>query len=274
MQPSGTLNYFQNYMGDMKLNGTLYTGNGSVSYNVPLLGKKAFDFDRDSHVTFNGDILNPSLSVTASNEMKANIQSGGNSRLVNFLVTLKIGNTLEAPSVNFDLSTNDDMSIANELQSMTAEQRQQQAMNMLLTGTYTGPNTKSVNGNMVNSQLYSLLTSQLNKFASNYIKGVDVNFGVNEYETGMNGNTTTNTSYSYQVSKSLINNRFKIVVGGNYSTNASADENFQQNLISDIAFEYILKQTNNMSLNARLFRHTGFESILEGEITETVSVSR
>lgn len=267
--PSGTLNYFQNYMGDMKLSGTLYTGTGSVSYNVPLLGKKAFDFSRDSHVTFNGDILNPSLAVSASNEMKANIQSGGSSRLVNFLVTLNIGNTLEAPSVNFDLSTNDDMSIANELQSMTADQRQQQAMNMLLTGTYTGPNTKSVNSNMVNSQLYSLLTSQLNKFASNYIKGVDVNFGVNEYETGANGNTTTNTSYSYQVSKSLINNRFKIVVGGNYSTNASADENFQQNLISDIAFEYILKQTNTMSLNARLFRHTGFESILEGEITET-----
>ena len=78
----------------------------------------------------------------------------------------------------------------------------------------------------------------------------------------------TNTSYSYQVSKSLLNNRFKIIVGGNY-TDGSANENFQQNLISDLAFEYILRQTNNMSLNARLFRHTGFESVLEGEITET-----
>ncbi len=79
---------------------------------------------------------------------------------------------------------------------------------------------------------------------------------------------STNTTYSYQVSKSLLNNRFKIIVGGNY-TDGSANEDFQQSLISDIAFEYILKQTNTMSLNARLFRHTGYESVLEGEITET-----
>ena len=42
------------------------------------------------------------------------------------------------------------------------------------------------------------------------------------------------------VSKSLFNDRFKIVVGGNYSTDANADENFSQNLINDISFEYLL----------------------------------
>lgn len=267
--PSGTLNYFQNYMGDMRLNGTLYTGTGYARYNVPILGNKAFDFDRNSHITWNGDILNPTLDISASDEVKTNIQMNGNARLVNFLVSLNIGNTLSAPSVNFDLATNDDMSISNELQSMTADQRQQQAMNLLLTGTYSGPSAKTVNSNMVTGNLYSFLTSQLNAFAAQAIKGVDINFGVNQYEAGQNGSTSTNTSYSYQVSKSLINNRFKILVGGNYSTDASADENFQQNLISDIAFEYILRQTNTMTLNARLFRHTGFESILEGEITET-----
>lgn len=267
--PSGTLNYFQNYMGDMTLNGTLYTGSGYARYNVPLLGTKNFDFDQSSHITWNGDIMNPTLNLLASDNLKSNIKMSGNTRIVNFLVTLKVGNTLSAPSVQFDLSTDDDMSISNELQSMTADQRQQQAMNLLLTGIYTGPSAKSVNSSMVQGNLYGFLTSQINALAARAIKGVDINFGVDQYETGVNGNTSTNMSYSYQVSKSLINNRFKILVGGNYSTDASADENFQQNLISDIAFEYILKQTNNMTLNARLFRHTGFESVLEGEITET-----
>lgn len=213
--------------------------------------------------------MNPALSIQATDQVKASIQMGGNTRLVNFLVSLNIGNTLSAPSVVFDLSTDDDISISNELQSMTADQRQQQAMNLLLTGMYSGPSAKSVGSNMVTGQVYSFLTSQINSFLADNVKGVDINFGVDQYETGTNGNMTTNTSYSYQVSKSLINNRFKIIVGGNYSTDASADDNFQQNLISDLAFEYILKQTNNMSLNARLFRHTGFESVLEGEITET-----
>lgn len=267
--PSGTLNYFQNYVGDMRLNGTLYTGSGMFNYNVPILGKKNFDFDQNSHITWNGDILNPMLAIKATDVIKSNVQVNGNARLVNFIVSLNVSNTLSAPNISFDLSTDDDMSISNELQSMTPDQRQQQAMTLMLTGTYTGQNAKTVNSNLVTSNIYSMLTSQLNSLVSNAVKGVDINFGIDQYETGTNGNMSTNTSYSYQVSKSLINNRFKIVVGGNYSTDASADENFQQNLISDIAFEYILRQTNTMSLNAKLYRHTGFESVLEGEITET-----
>ena len=69
------------------------------------------------------------------------------------------------------------------------------------------------------------------------------------------------------MSKSLFNDRFKIVVGGNYSTDADADENFSQNLINDISFEYMLNRSGSMYV--RLFRHVGYESILEGEITQT-----
>ena len=59
----------------------------------------------------------------------------------------------------------------------------------------------------------------------------------------------------------------KIAVGGNYNTDANADENFSQNLINDISFEYYLNDAHTMYV--RLFRHTGYESILEGEITQT-----
>ena len=82
-----------------------------------------------------------------------------------------------------------------------------------------------------------------------------------------NGQSSTTTSYSYRVSKTLFNDRIKIVIGGNYSTDAGADENLQQNLINDISFEYMLNRSGSMY--ARLFRHVGYESILEGEITET-----
>ena len=57
------------------------------------------------------------------------------------------------------------------------------------------------------------------------------------------------------------------MVGGNYSTDANADENFSQNLIKDISFEYFINKAQTMYV--RLFRHTGYESILEGEITRT-----
>lgn len=268
LSPSGTLNYFQNFMGDMRLNGTLTLGEGFARYNVPVMGEKKFDFEPQSTITFTGDIMNPSFNIQAYDNIKANVTpSGGNSRLITFRVGLSVTNNLAHPKILFDLSTKDDMSVQNELQSMSADQRSNQAMNLLLYGQYTGPGMKG-NANTSNP-LYGFLESQINSWAANNIRGIDLSFGIDQYNTQRNGRNSNTTSYSYQLSKSLFSNKFKIVVGGNYSTDASADENFSQNLINDIAFEYTLRQTSSLSMSLKLFRHTGYESILEGEITET-----
>lgn len=273
LTPSGQLNFFQNYMGDQRLTGQLNLGTGFARYSLPVMGEKRFDFEPGCYVLWNGVLLNPVLHINAYDDMKINVvQSSGNTQLVKFRVGLSVANTLSAPDVRFDLSADDNITIQNELSSMTAEQRQTAAMNMLITRQYTGGDSKTAQasmGNMANNALYGFLTSQLNNWTANHIRGVDLSFGVDQYENSRNGQNSTSTSYSYQVSKSLFNNRFKIVVGGNYSTDASADENFAQNLLSDISFEYILKQTNTMSMYLKLFRHNGFESVLEGEITET-----
>lgn len=265
LAPTARLSYFQNFMGDMALNGTLTLGEGYVRYAVPVIGEKMFVFNPRSSVIWNGNVLDPVLNITATDDVKANVTNGSNSRLVNFLVTLNAHNTLNNMEVNFDLATNDDLAIQNELQSMSADQRQTQAMNLLLYGQYTGQNTKAsvASGNM----LYSFLESQLNSWAAKNIRGVDLSFGVSQYDKMSNGVSNTETSYSYQVSKSLFNNRFKVSVGGNYSTD-SADDEIAQNLVSDVSVEYILKQTATTDMSVRLFRHAGYESILEGEITE------
>ena len=81
------------------------------------------------------------------------------------------------------------------------------------------------------------------------------------------GGVNSRTDYSYQLSKSLFNNRVKAVIGGKFSTDADPTENLKENLIDDVALEYQLTKRDNMFL--KIFRHTGYESILEGEITET-----
>lgn len=238
---------------------------GGISMSI--MSEKNFKFIDGSYIAFNGDLLNPTLNVKAVERLKANVtQSGQNSRLVNFDISLAVTNTLENMNVAFDLSTDDDITIQNELQSMSPEQRANQAMNMLLYNQYTGPGTKA-NANLSGNPLYSFLASQINSWAANNIRGVDISFGIDQYDTTTDGAKSTTTSYSYRVSKTLFNDRFKIVVGGNYSTDADADENFSQNLINDISFEYMLNRSGSMYV--RLFRHVGFESILEGEITQT-----
>ena len=268
IEPSGSLTYFQNYLGDMRLNGQIFTGNGFASYSMPIVGEKKFVFNPESYVQFQGDLMNPSFNIRATDDVRASVIENGNSRIVNFQVGVDITNNLQSPKIEFDMTTDDDMSIRNELQSMTPDARSMAALNMLLTGQYSGAGVKTASGDLLQGTMYNILTSTINGWLANNVKGVDISLGVDQYGNAVNGETGSATSYSYQLSKSLFHNRFKISVGGNYTTDAGADENFSENLISDISFEYLLKQTQNVTMYARLFRHTGYESILEGEITE------
>ncbi len=267
LQPSGDVVCTMSEFSGDRMTGRIDINSGFVRYTPPLMSEKNFAFQEGSYVAFNGDVMNPTLNIRAIDVMKANVtQSGQNSRLVNFDVILSLTNTLENLNVAFDLSTDDDITVQNELASMSAEQRANQAMNLLLYNVYSGAGTKG-NANLSGNQLYSFLTSRLNSWAANNIRGVDISFGIDQYDKTYGGATSTTTSYSYRVSKTFFNDRFKIVVGGNYSTDADADENFSQNLINDISFEYMLNNSGSMYI--RIFRHTGYESILEGEITQT-----
>ncbi|MCH5245833.1 MAG: translocation/assembly module TamB domain-containing protein [Muribaculaceae bacterium] len=267
IQSVGKLTYSLNPMNDGRLTGRLDINNGFVRYTPPLMSEKLFNFKEDSYVSFNGDIMNPTLNIKAVDRVRANVtQEGQNSRLVNFDVSLGVTGGLNNMNVVFDLSTADDITVQNELSSMSAEQRANQAMNLLLYNVYVGAGTKA-NANLYGNPLYSFLESQINTWMANNVRGVDISFGIDQYDKTVNGTTSTTTSYSYRVSKTLFNDRFKIIVGGNYSTDADADENFSQNLINDISFEYMLNSSGSMYV--KIFRHVGYESILEGEVTQT-----
>lgn len=264
----GTLDYSMSPMNpEGRLTGRFNINGGFVRYTPPFMSEKLFNFSDGSYVAFNGDILNPTLNVKAVDVIKANVtQEGQNSRLVNFDVELSVTNTLSNMNVAFNLSTDDDITVENELMSMSAEQRANQAMNLLLYNVYTGPGTRG-NASLGGNPLYTFLESTLNSWAAKNVKGVDISFGIDQYDKTTDGSTASTTSYSYRVTKSLFNDRFKIIVGGNYSTDDNADENFSQNLVNDISFEYMINRRGTMYV--RIFRHTGYESILEGEITQT-----
>lgn len=261
----GELSYTMSPQNPGRLIGRYTINEGEVKYTPPLMSEKDFRFKEGSFVNFTGDMMNPGLNVSATDRIKANVTpDGGNSRLVYFDVTISVTGSLDNMKVVFDLSCDDDITIQNELSSMSPEQRANQAMNLLLYGVYTGPGTKA-NAGLNGNPLYAFLASQLNTLASN-VKFVDISFGIDQYNSTIQGNTSTATNYSYQISKNLLNNRIRIVVGGSYTTDPQADENFAENLVNNISFEYLLNQSGSMYV--KLFRHTGYE-IIEGEIIST-----
>ncbi len=261
---SGKLKYSYDFAGKSSLNGTYTVESGNVRYSPPLISQKNFDIASGGTIVWTGDMMNPQLDLSGTERVRTSVSGDEGSRLVDFLITANVGGTLSNINLGFDLSSENDMTVENELQSMSDVQRSQSAINLLLYNTYSGTGTNMSNLT-ASSALFSFLQGQLNSWAAKSLKGIDLTFGINQYEgTRSSG---TQTSYSYRLAKTLFNDRFKIVVGGEYSTDATAEENFGQNLINDISFEYKLNDAGSRYL--RLFRHTGFESILEGQVTET-----
>jgi len=210
--------------------------------------------------------MNPLISIRAVETLAASVTvDENNNRRVNFEISINIHNSLENMEITFDLAAPQDLTIQNELSTMTAEQRSTQAMNLLIYNTYTGPGTvaKASGGNPLNS----FVTQELNRWAADNLKGVDLSFGIDSYDQLTEGGQSTKTDYSYQLSKSFFDNRVRTVIGGSISTDSSNPQDVQENLVDDISLEYMFSNRDNMYI--KVFRHTGYESILEGEIIET-----
>ena len=260
----GELLYTATALGDNRVTGRYNLTGGFVRYTPPIISQKIFNIQDGSYVSWNGEMLDPMFNITAIQKQRSSVKSGDESRLVDFDISIKLTNTLKDLDISFDLATSDDLTIDNELQSLTAEQREAKALNMLLYNSYTDLAT-AVDNYSINDPLNMFLEYELNTWAQRTLRGVDLTFGIDNY--GIDGTGTQRTDYSYQISKSLFDNRLKVVVGGSYASNQDVSQNLSENLIDDISLEYRLDKRENMYL--KIFRQTGYESIIEGEITQT-----
>lgn len=266
LRGGGNLAYTMNPLGDMRLAGKYVLSGGNVRYNPPVIAQKVFRIKEGSYVEWIGDPADPSFNITAVESIRTTVSSssdGQDARAVNFDISINIRNTLTDLAISFDLAAPEDLTMQNQLNSLTAEQRANQAMNLLIYNTYTGPGTTA----KVSSEnpLNTFIQNELNQWAQNSLKGVDLSFGIDSY--GQDDPNGQRTDYSYRLSKNLFSDRIRAVIGGKFSTDTDPTQNLKENLIDDISIEYMLDKRDNMYI--RLFRHTGYESILEGEITET-----
>ena len=263
---SGRLKYSLDFAGRDNLIGTYTIESGNLRYTPPLISQKSFDITSGSSITWTGDMLNPQLDLKGTERIKTSVTSDDKgTHPVEFVIYANVGGTLNAIDLKFDMDCESDMTVSNELQSMSDNQRSQAAINLLLYNNYSGTNSAgNINNLTASSALFSFLQSQLNTWAAQTLPGIDLSFGINQYEGGSRG---TETSYSYRLAKTLFNDRFKIVVGGEYSTDATNEENIASNLFNDISLQYYLNNSGNRYL--KLYRHANYEKMLEDQVIET-----
>ena len=113
-----------------------------------------------------------------------------------------------------------------------------------------------------------ILSDQLDKFASDLIKGVNLDINLASSQGFFNGQSSTRTDLSLGLSKAFFNNRIEVKVGRNFELeNTSKVSRNPSEVFDNVSVNYKLTQDGRYLFKA--FRKNQFQSVLEGFIVET-----
>jgi len=255
----GDLRMSYNTSDNIQLRGKYTISSGEMKYSLPVIPLKTFTIQNGSYIQFQGDPFNPALSITATERTKASVGSGGSSsQMVDFDCGVTLSKTLEDMGVEFIIDAPEDMTISNQLNTLSKEERGKIAVTMLTTGMYLADGNTSQFS--MNSALSSFLQSQINNITGRALRTLDLSFGVDN-ATSKSG--AMQTDYSFKFSKRFWNNRLNIQVGGKVSTGSDVD-NSDQTFFNNVVFDYRLD--NNSSKYLKLFYNRDSYDWLEGYV--------
>lgn len=262
LQGGGEITLTYDMQNDMQLWGRYTIGKGTMRYSLMAIPLNDFQIATGSYVEFQGKMLNPRLNINASERVRSTVTENSVPRNVAFDVGLSISRTLEDMGLEFTLQAPEDLTVQNQLSSMTAEERGRVAVTMLITGMYVTDDAETNGGYNYANTLNAYLQSAINEVAGKALSTVDINFGI---ANGTSEAGTTTTDYSFSFAKRFWGNRISVIVGGKVSSGRDAVNN-GQTIIDNIAIEYRLDKSASRYVN--LFYDRNYESLLEGQVTK------
>ena len=263
----GNLVMSYNPVDELTLTGRYTLSNGEMKYSLPIIPLKTFTIQDGSYIEFTGDPFNPRLNITATEHVKSAVDEGtGTGRVVDFDCGVKLTQTLSQLGLEFIIDAPNDMSISDQLKTMTVEGRSKVAITMLASGMYlTDGNTSSFS---MNNALSSFLQSEINSVAGKAMQsmGLNLNMSVDNSTTASGG---MHTDYNFSFSKRLWNNRLSVNLGGKVSTGSEVDMQRGDNansFFNNVELQYRLDQYSSQYL--RLFYDNNKYDWLEGYLGE------
>lgn len=257
----GDLRMTYDASGDLSLVGTYSLSNGEMKYALPIIPLKTFTIQDGSYIEFTGPVMNPKLNITATEQVKTTVSSdGSDARMVEFECGVIITKTLSDMGLEFTLDAPEDMTLHNELSSMSIEQRGKLAVTMLTTGMYLADGNTS--GFSMNNALSSFLQNEISNLTGNALRTLDLSFGMDN-ATDASGNT--HTDYSFKFAKRFWNNRLNIIIGGKVTSGENASDR-NDSFLDNVTFEYRLDNTSNKYV--KVFYDNNAYDYLEGNTSE------
>jgi len=287
------LNFILRKNGAISLNGNVEVNNGYYQLSLYDLVKRRFDIESGSRISWSGDPYEAALDITAlyktetpvNTLMEDQISAASDQvktqyrQKLPFLVQLFVDGDLTKPEISFGLDMPEQSrgalggNIYQQIQAINSDETRlnKQVFSLLVLNQFFpsgsssgGPNSESIARNSASQ----ILSNQLNKLSSQYVKGVNLNLDLNSYEDYQSGTAQDRTQLDVSLSKNLFNDRFRVEVGSQVDLEGQ-QRNQQQatDIIGNIMVEYLLTEDGRYKL--RGYRKNEYEGLIDGQVVVT-----
>jgi translocation and assembly module TamB len=294
---SALLNFNMDASGKTSLTGRYKVNDGSYHLALNEFIKKDFRIQSGSVITWSGDVSDAYLDISAIYKVRTSpldlvqdqvagmTESQKNMYRTNldFQVFLKMKGSLENPDISFDIQLPPDErgalngSVDAKLSQMRDEETEmnKQVFSLIALNKFLAEDPLDNSGgggdafsSTARSSASRLLSQQLNKVSGKYVKGVDLNLGVESFEDYSSGQQQGRTQVQLGVSKQILKDKVTVQVGGNVDVEGEkAKQNNASEIAGNIVVEY--KLTEDARYKLKGFRKNEYENPLEGELTKT-----
>ena len=263
VKPHGTVNArYGTADGSLLLDGIIKVDDGLVRYSPKLYPMMPFRVDSSSNIHFLGPLGQTLLNISASQQVKADVQSEGEeSRRVVFNTGVRVKGMLDSLGLNaigFFLEAPDDEPIQHEIAAMDDETREGVAAALLATGMYMGEGNAAAQNE--GYALSSIINSRVNAALANSKVGKVIDIDISSGEKVHAGGTSNDMNIA--ISKSLFGDRLRLTAGSTISDNPEVNK--ANGLLSNLSADYQLNKDGNTFL--RLFSQRDYNNIFEGEL--------
>lgn len=239
----------------MNLTGRYTFTQGEMKYSLPVIPLKTFNIHPDSYIEFQGDVMNPTLSITATERNRATATINNNNVSVDFECGVVLSKKLRDMGLEFIINAPNDNSVSDQLSILSKEERAKLAVGMLTTGMFLDQSNSKFN---VGSALGSFLQNEISNIAGSAMKSLDFAVGLENSATP-DGNMSFD--YSFKFAKRFWNNRVSVAVGGRITTGAQTAGR-TPSFFDNVEVQYRLSETSNQYLQL-FYKHDVYD-YLEG----------
>lgn len=282
----GDIAFHQFPDGRMEMTGRIEMLEGLYDFTYQGLISRQFSVESGSSINWQGDPMNPSLDLTISSFVQASpyplVNEFGEATSANlrrqqtFAVRMYLDGTLEGMQVNTDIIYPEDISGNSGLpaieQSLTRlrtdpSQLNTQAFGLLLFKGFVnfGDSGAAPGGgidNSVQSGLDNVLSQQLNNLANRYINFVELDFGMESFNTAQGGRQR---DLRLSLRKRLFNDRLIISIDGVTQTGETDENNtLPQTYLDNLTAEFLLSK--NGGLRLKIFSDRELDQFTTGDV--------